>query len=102
MIEPISDSVQQQVNNDGIDLNNKSQDNINYSQIAKNTQTSYYTDTLVDEIKNAIYSNLPKSYTSNNPEINEYIRQIILAVGILYQDQARKNIKFISRWRNDS
>lgn len=80
--------------NSGINLNKKLQDN-DYLQQAKNTPTSYYTDLLATEIKNAIYSNLPDAYTPDSFEVNEYVRQMILAVGIVYQDQARTIIKLI-------
>lgn len=78
--------------NSGINLNKKPQNNNDSLQEANNTQTSYYTDLLATEIKNAIFSNLPDAYPRDCPEVNEYIRQMVLAVGIVYQDQARKTI----------
>lgn len=47
----------------------------------------YVSNFLADEIKEAINFNLPDSYTSNSPEVKEYIRKVILVDERVFQDQ---------------
>lgn len=62
------------------------QNNIGVTQPITNLQ-GYVFDCLADEIKKAIILNLPDSYTSNNPEVKDYIEQIILVDRTVFHDQ---------------
>lgn len=62
------------------------QNNIGVAQPITNLR-EYVFDGLADEIRKAINLNLPDSYTSNSPEVKDYIRQIILVDRIVFQDQ---------------
>ncbi|XP_025411145.1 putative uncharacterized protein DDB_G0282133 isoform X2 [Sipha flava] len=76
-----------EINGANIDYNEyESWDSIRTAQQAPNTR-GYVSDMLTNEIRTQVYTNLPDSYSSNSPEVEEYCRQVMFAVEIFFRNQ---------------
>lgn len=58
------------------------------------TSQTYVPDILSNEIKTAIYTNIPSPYTIASPEVNLFNHQVHVIVGTHFQNQVRN----IHRW----
>jgi hypothetical protein len=78
-----------EINGANIDYNEyESWDSIRTAQQAPNTR-GYVSDMLTNEIRTQVYTNLPDSYSSNSPEVEEYCRQVMFAVEIFFRNQVK-------------
>lgn len=47
------------------------------------------TDVLMEDIKNAVYSNLPEPYRYDSPRVTRYVQQLTLVAATVFQKQVR-------------